>query len=101
MSTVTVYGCNLGSRCRNALALLFEPWPKPQTISVNCGPAVECETSLAWDIQVSAESEIVVDTNGIRVLRIGSCDYTANQVLALADLNLNGFAILAGLPQSK
>lgn len=101
MSTVTVYGCNLGSQCGNAIALLLEPWPEPQTISVNGGPAVACDTSLTWDIQIPDESKIVVDANGIRLLRIGSRDYTANEVLALADVNLNGFAILAGLPQRK
>lgn len=45
MKTVTVYGCCMGPQCGNATALLLEPWPSPQTISINGSPEFQCDTT--------------------------------------------------------
>ena len=95
MTTFTIYGCNLGHACGNALALSLEPWPEPQTLSVNGGAPYTCDTSLSWDITAPDGAEIVADVSGVSVLRVDDVDHSANNAMALADLGLHGFAVSA------
>lgn len=100
MKTVTVYGCCLGPQCGNATALLLEPWPTPQRMSINGGPEFECDTDLSWDVLVPDDAELVTDSTGLLSLHLSGRTYSANQVLAMADLELNGLSRATGAPSS-
>jgi len=95
---IKVYGCCLGERYGNALALSLEPWPPPNATSIDGGHEVKFDTSLEWDIVAPDSATPQESSNGMSCLavRLGDAEalLTPNEVYALADLQLHGFRLV-------
>jgi hypothetical protein len=99
---VIIYGCRVyiaDASQRAACCLSFRPWPIPgPQVSPEAGNTVEVHPEDVWHVQTPPGCVLVQEESGEQHLRWpfgdGHQDLTAQNVLSLATLELQGFMVV-------